>query len=593
MKLLFGNRKKSNEAVALDALSALNKSLAIIEFTVEGAVIRANDNFLSLMGYTSEEIVNKHHRIFVLPSDFVAGGYDAFWADLRRGVSKAERFRRITKTGDEVWLEASYNPMVDHSGQVYRVIKVAKDITADFQHATDAQGQLAAIGRSQAVIEFSLDGTVLTANENFCRALGYDLSEIQGRNHRLFVTTDEAGSAAYADFWTTLNSGKFFSAEFKRIGKSGQVVWIQASYNPIFDLNGRPYKVVKYATDITARKNALASIGDSLITLAQGDLTSEIRFTFPDDLEPVRIALNDTVRQFGKTVAELRQTSMALRNATSEILAGANDLADRTTRQAAAVEETSATLEHLAQAVVENAGLAENACVSARQVSASAVGLGEVMSDANAAMGEVSAQAVKISNIIGMIDDIAFQTNLLALNASVEAARAGDAGKGFAVVAIEVRRLAQSAARASHDVKELIEESNTAVGSGTKLVAMAAARLKTIVESVKHSSGLVEAIAEANKEQSVSLAEVNGAVRQIDEMTQHNAALVEETNAAIEQTEGQASRLDSLVERFKISQPSTAQALATSTMRPSTQVSSKRFYPNQGNIAVGQDWESF
>ena len=446
-----------------------------------------------------------------------------------------------------------------------------------------------------------MDGEVLTANQNFCAVLGYRLDEIKGRHHRMFVEQSYAQGAEYRDFWDSLRRGEYQVAEYKRLGKGGREVWIQASYNPIIDPNGRPYKVVKYATDITGRKTAVNLLGAGLGRLAEGDLTVSIDTRFEGEFDVVRGAFNDSVRKFADIVGQLQHTSSALKTATGEILSGANDLAERTTRQAAAIEETSAAMDQLAATVNENAKRAEAANLKARTVSETAEQGGAVMSEANQAMERISASSSKISNIIGMIDDIAFQTNLLALNATVEAARAGDAGKGFAVVAVEVRRLAQSAANASGEVKSLIEQSSNEVKSGSKLVSDAAEKLAAMLEGVRDNATLINGIAEASQEQSAAIVQVGTAVRQMDEMTQHNAALVEETNAAIEQTETQASELDQIVEIFVLDRKAgkeSASSARSPKSHPTRSLSSKArqaaaTYIAPTATAVGQDWSEF
>ena len=336
---------------------------------------------------------------------------------------------------------------------------------------------------------------------------------------------------------------------------------------------------------------AVVLTGAVLKDMAQGDLTSRITDAFDPEFVQIKDDTNAVAEKLTGIVSQLQQTSRSLKTATGEILSGANDLADRTTRQAATIEETSAAVEQLSTAVVENARRAVTASEKAQAVSASAAQGGDVMRKASEAMLAIEASSGKISNIIGLIDDIAFQTNLLALNASVEAARAGDAGKGFAVVAVEVRRLAQSAAQASSDVKALIEASATEVQSGSRLVAQAAQTLLGIVSGAEESATLIDTIAQANTEQSGALEEVAVAIRQMDEMTQHNAALVEETNAAIEQTEGQAGELDHIVEVFRIGAtpgpvmaPGPVKRAAAKPVRSAQSV---------GNTALAKDWAEF
>ncbi len=592
---LFSSRAAAGDP-ANATLAAISRAQALIEFSLDGTILTANANFLAVVGYELGEIVGRHHRMFAEPAYAQSPQYLQFWERLRRGEFDAGEYRRLGKDGREIWIQASYNPVLDAAGKPVKIVKIAVDITARKRAAADAEGQLAAIGKSQAVIEFTLGGEIVTANANFCAALGYRLDEIKGRHHRMFVDPAEAQGADYREFWASLGRGEYRAAEFRRIGKGGREVWIQASYNPILDPNGKPYKVVKYATDITARKAAVNELGDGLGRLAQGDLTARLPGPFVGELDAVRLAFNDTVARFAGIVGRLRATSGSLKTATAEILSGANDLGERTTRQAAAIQETSTAMDQLAATVGDNARRADAASTKAQAVFGAATEGGAVMHEANAAMERITQSSGKISNIIGL-DDIAFQTNLLALNASVEAARAGDAGAGFAVVAVEVRRLAQSAARASSEVKALIEQSANEVRGGSKLVSDAADKLAGMLGAVRENTEFIAGIAQATQEQSAAIEQVGTAVRQMDEMTQHNAALVEETNAALEQTESQASELDRIVDVFVVDTEAASARATPPRPKPAPAPRAKPCAAGETYLAaataVGQDWSEF
>jgi len=351
----------------------------------------------------------------------------------------------------------------------------------------------------------------------------------------------------------------------------------------------------------------VSETGSVLSALANTDLTQRMQGDYQGAFARLKADTNAVADKLTEIVGQLRDTSRTLKTATGEILSGANDLSERTTKQAATIEETSAAMEQLAATVLANAERAKEASTVATGVTHTAEEGGEVMGQATAAMERITQSSSKISNIIGLIDDIAFQTNLLALNASVEAARAGEAGKGFAVVAVEVRRLAQSAAQASSDVKALIEQSADEVKGGSRLVADAAARLEEILTSARSSSELMNNIARESREQASSIDEVNTAVRTMDEMTQHNAALVEEMNASIEQTEAQATQLDTIVDIFAIEQRKPAPAPAREApakgpvkaiaqgargLQAKLQTAAKS-YLSKGNAAVDTDWSEF
>jgi methyl-accepting chemotaxis protein len=337
---------------------------------------------------------------------------------------------------------------------------------------------------------------------------------------------------------------------------------------------------------------ALGEAGGVLSALARTDLTQRMTGDYRGVFAALRDDTNLVGDRLADLVSQLRATSGALKTATGEILAGANDLSERTTRQAATIEETSAAMEQLAGTVTETARKAEVGAERTRSAAGIAEDGRDVMDAATKAMERITQSSSKISNIIGLIDDIAFQTNLLALNASVEAARAGEAGKGFAVVAVEVRRLAQSAAQASSEVKALIDQSGQEVQGGARLVATAADRLGAILAAVQDNANLIEEIATASAEQSTAIAEVTTAVRQMDEMTQHNAALVEETNAAIEQTEAQANELDQIISVFRLDKDRPVAVAPRQTVAEKPQQAARQ-YLTRGNAAISQDWSEF
>ena len=575
-----------DKSEAQSKLDAINRSQAVIEFSLDGTILWAKENFLATMGYRLEEIVGRHHQIFVAEDYAATEAYQAFWESLGCGQYQAGEFMRLASGGREVWIQASYNPVRDRAGKPFKIVKFASDITAQKLKAAHHAAQIAALDRVQAVIEFALDGTVINANENFLATVGYSLDDIAGKHHSMFCDPAYVASRDYALFWDELKAGKFVAGEFRRIGKDGREVWIQASYNPILDPAGKPIRVIKFATNITERKRAeviIEHLTASLERMARGDLRGRIEQSFTGRYEALRLAYNGTLDRLVDVVSRLQATSRTVKNATGELLSGASDLSERTTRQAATIEETSAAMEQLAGAVASSATDARSAAEKTRTLSASATEGGKIMEEVNEAMERITSSSARISSIIGLIDDIAFQTNLLALNASVEAARAGEAGKGFAVVAIEVRRLAQSAAQASAEVKALIEASAAEVASGTRLVEQAAGRLLEILGGAKESSAIVEAIAKAAAEQSAAIDEVNAAVRQLDEMTQHNAALAEQTNAAVEQTEGQAGELDRIVDVLVLADPS--RSLRPGYLRP--------VLKTQTNAAIDPVWAEF
>ncbi|MGL4094395.1 methyl-accepting chemotaxis protein [Agrobacterium cavarae] len=533
-------------------LSALDLSFAIIEFQTDGTILKANKNFCELMGYSEKEIVGQHHRIFVEKDYAGSSDYTAFWRKLQGGTFECSEFKRIAKNGDEIWIRGNYNPVKSSSGKVLRIIKFANDITQTKMNGLDSGAKLAAVSRAQATIEFTPEGKILTANENFLKALGYSLDEIVGQHHRIFIEPAEANSQRYLEFWTRLRMGEYVADEFLRIGKGGRHVYIQASYNPVFDPNGKIIKVVKFATDVTSRVENVEQLALGLTRFADGDLSQHIDKPFIPSLERLRTDFNSASQKLKLAMVSVAENAQAISAGSNEIRGSADDLAKRTEQQAASVEETAAALEQITTTVKDSSLRAEEAGRLVARTKEHANHSGDVVREAISAMDQIDVSSKAISNIIGVIDEIAFQTNLLALNAGVEAARAGEAGKGFAVVAQEVRELAQRSATAAKEIKTLITASGSYVSNGVTLVTRAGTALQEIVSHVEGINSDITAIVEASREQSTALSEINRAINSVDQGTQQNAAMVEEQTAASHELANEAAALFKLLDQFRL-----------------------------------------
>ncbi|MCC8934568.1 methyl-accepting chemotaxis protein [Rhizobium sp. 'Codium 1'] len=535
-----------------DDMRALSKAQAMISFAPDGTILEANENFLKTLGYRLEEIVGKHHRIFCDEELRQSPDYQRFWPDLAAGRFQSGQFRRQSKAGDDVWIEATYNP-VFHGGRVVRILKIASDITASKIAALHDGNRLRAIDQSQAIIEFEVDGAVVQANDNFLKAMGYDQAEIIGKHHRMFCDPAYVDTADYARFWERLRAGEFIASNFVRYGKGGREVWIQAAYTPVFNSRGKVYKVIKVATDISPRMRAVKIIGQAIKRLADGDLTVRLTESLDPVLENTRHDVNTAAEALDQTMTGIVRAAQTLSENAAVISEVSNSIASNGERQAATVEETAAALEEINRTVKDTTTRTLDTTRLVGETRANAEASGTIVTQATTAMGEIAGSSREIENIIGVIDEIAFQTNLLALNAGVEAARAGEAGKGFAVVAQEVRELAQRSASAAKDIKGLIAKSADAVRHGVALVDKTGHALVSIVDQVQEIDGNVDAISVAARDQAQGIGEINGSISMLDKVTQQSAATVEEASAAANSLADGARDLYGLVSRFQTS----------------------------------------
>ena len=464
---------KDNKAI----FEALNRSQAVIEFTPNGKILTANDNFLQTVGYRLKDIQGKHHSIFVFPEDQQSAEYKTFWNELSKGEFKSAEFKRIGADGNEIWIQATYNPLLNGNGEVYKVIKFASDITERKKAEAKNKAQIEAINRVQAVIEFKPDGTIVHANENFTGALGYQLGEIVGQHHSMFVAPEEKNSAEYTRFWETLRQGQFQQAEYRRIAKGGREIWIQASYNPILDQNGNVTGVVKFASDITAEYAARM---------------------------------------------ERRNTSQQIDSDLNVIAQNVADSATKSSNVAAASEEATASVQAMAAGAEElsaSAGEIATQLSKATDATREAVATAEATNDV---VGGLTESARKISEVIRLINDIAEQTNLLALNATIEAARAGDAGKGFAVVASEVKGLADQSAKATEEISAQISHVQQVSGQAADAISNIGSLISEINDvasavssAVEEQSSVTSEITHSMHGVATSIESINGSIKDI------------------------------------------------------------------------------
>lgn len=490
-------------------LNSIDSTFAYIEFDIEGNVLNCNKLFEKVMGFNLNEIKGTHHRKFCDTNYTNSNDYIQFWTVLKSGQSISETFKRITKSGTEVFLQAVYAPVKDEMGRVIKIIKIATDVTLEKLKNSEFEGKMKAISKAQALIEFSPDGNIIYANELFLNTLGYTLEDIKGKHHKLFCDKEYLRTNEYLEFWQNLASGNFESGQFKRIGKNGKEIWIQASYNPIFDLNGKVFKVVKFAFDITEqvhRKDEFNRVVVSTVNL-----------------------FNKNVADISSKISKLAQDSQSLGATTEEMNAS--------------VEELSASIDSIAQN-----GKSADSVGKSTQTEAN---LGtEAISKSIEAMDLINKSSEEISEIVKVISEIASQTNLLAFNAAIEAARAGEHGLGFSVVADEVRKLAERSSQATKDISKLINESVKRVAQGGEISKQAANSFKRIVDGVGKTTQAISEISVAAQEQQTASRDVAQAIQQVAMATEKSALASEEISQATNELAAGAEQLKLAIQKF-------------------------------------------
>lgn len=459
-------------------ISAIDKAQAIVEFNMDGTIINANDNFLQSLGYRLDEIQGNNHTLFLEPDYTNSPEYTTFWNTFLRGEYEAGLYKRLGKDNKEVWVQATYNPIFDLNGNPFKVVQYATDVTEDMLRNANFQGQIAAISKAQAVIEFQMDGTIISANDNFLQAMGYRLEEIQGRHHKLFVESSFATSQEYASFWAKFNRGEHEAGQYKQLGKTGNTVWLQATYNPIFDLNGNPFKVVTYATDVTQQVENVSRVAENaqLLSNSSGQM-AKISEHLSQNADQTSTQVN-----FIKTVSDKVNTS---------------------------VQDVASAARKMQNSFQEVANNAQNAAT----VATDAV---DMANRTNKLVEQLNSSSTQIGSVIKTITAIAQQTNLLALNATIEAAKAGDTGKGFSVVANEVKELARQTAGATEEISAKIK----AIQDDTTIAISSIGEISSIISKINEiQSAIVHSVEEQTKSTHDIVTHVELAATGTDEIT--------------------------------------------------------------------------
>ena len=426
----------------------------------------------------------------------------------------------------------------------------------------DIAGRLEAINRALAVMELKLDGTIITANENFLSMLGYRLDEIQGQHHSVLVEPEYQDSAEYRAFWSRLNCGKYFSSEYKRIGKDARTVWIQVSYNPIFDADGELCKLVKFASDITDKKELQAmterAVNDAshiISNISQGNLKETMDGSYSGEFSILRDAVNECVTTLVDIIGEIIKSVALLKSDAGAITAGNASLSQCAGQQDTSQEQASAAIEEIIASVQQNASYSDQANSLARDCRDAAENGGTLVAGAIAAMDTAGKSNQKISGILDIINSIVTQTNVLALNAAVEAARAGENGRGFAIVAKEVSRLGDRSARAAEEIKTMTRDCDEGIQEGSELATISTESIKEISAAVTKVSDRLANISTANHDQATGLDALNNSIGYIDGLARQNTVAAEQAVAESNSLRGHANNLKMLISFFDIDKP--------------------------------------
>ncbi|WP_319557779.1 PAS domain-containing methyl-accepting chemotaxis protein [Thiomicrorhabdus sp.] len=530
--------------------------MAIIEFDLQGHILSANNNFLEAVGYRLEEIQGKHHRIFLSADDAGSSEYELFWKRLVQGEPVSGRFKRRKKHGQIIWLEASYNPVFDEQNRLSKFIKFATDITQKVEAELDAKAQIEAIRKVMAVIEFDPRGYILDANEMFIQTMGYSLDEIKGQHHKMFADPKYAMSEEYQKFWQGLGQGEAFSGTFQRFDKNGGDVWLEASYNPIFNAVGEVVKVIKYATDIGSNPNTqmldqvILDASEVIESVSNGHLDQKMQphkrscaTMYDKNIQLLSQGIKTMCHKLSGVIQNVDLSAGQFKDASRSIADHSESLSKLVQESTSRLQQTSELMKQTNQRIEKNSEDASDAAKIAGQVEMQSNQGVQVMNNTVHAMQAIQESSHKISEIVSLIDGIAFQTNLLALNAAVEAARAGEHGRGFAVVAGEVRALSQKSAQAAKDIKNLIEETVLRVNEGSTLADESGSMLNQINSSIQSVSDKIQQIARNSVSQAQETSQAYHDLAEVEHLMQQNAGLAREST---ESAQAMAKKADEL-----------------------------------------------